>query len=87
MPIELTKSVLTGMIKRASVPTNDQLGFDPDYASVDAEKIAAGYTSKLEELFKQNNVEGLVEAMCEDGWWRDVYLVRVSSSCSVESCS
>jgi hypothetical protein len=64
------------MIPRASVPTNDKLGFDPAYDTVDADKILAQFMPKLNAAFENKDVDGLVKLFYEDGWWRDLYLVR-----------
>jgi hypothetical protein len=63
------------MIPRATVPDSTTLGFDIDFALVDAAKIAGKYMAKLNEAFSNSDAEGLWGLMYEDGWIKDLYMV------------
>jgi hypothetical protein len=63
------------MIPRATVPDSTTLGFDIDFALVDAAKIAGEYMPKLNEAFSSSDAEGLWSLMYEDGWIKDLYMV------------
>ncbi|KAL6240589.1 hypothetical protein RBB50_012509 [Rhinocladiella similis] len=61
-----------GHIKRAWIPTNDQLGFDPDYESVNVTEVATGYLARLNKAIESQNVAAVGELLYEDSHWKDV---------------
>ncbi|KAL4809776.1 hypothetical protein BDV18DRAFT_156161 [Aspergillus unguis] len=64
-----------GVIKRAVIPTNDHLGFDPDYASVDAEKLAASFMKKFAPAVESQDLDSIKDLIAEDGHWKDIMLL------------
>ncbi|CAK7223997.1 hypothetical protein SEUCBS140593_005424 [Sporothrix eucalyptigena] len=64
-----------GVIKRAIIPTNEFLGLDPDYDSVDADVIAKAFTAKIGAAFEKQNANEFKDLLHEDSHWKDVYLL------------
>ncbi|UPK92622.1 hypothetical protein LCI18_003557 [Fusarium solani-melongenae] len=64
-----------GHIKRATLPTNSQLGFTPDYASVDAGKIAEAFVELFAAAIEAQDVEAILGHISPDGYWKDVELL------------
>ncbi|CAK7228049.1 hypothetical protein SEUCBS140593_006784 [Sporothrix eucalyptigena] len=64
-----------GVIKRPSLPTNEKLGFTPDYASVDVNKLATEFLASYGKAIESQNVDAIAGHIAEDGYWKDVELL------------
>lgn len=64
-----------GHVKRATLPTNSQLGFTPDYASVDVQKIVEPFLKTFAKVIEEQDVDGIIKLINEDGYWKDVELL------------
>lgn len=64
-----------GVIERAWIPTNDKLGFNPDYASVDADKIATAFVQLFNKAVEAQDFLSISQLLHEDGHWKDVELL------------
>ncbi|KAJ6002521.1 hypothetical protein N7451_005068 [Penicillium sp. IBT 35674x] len=64
-----------GHIKRPVLPTNDQLGFTPDYAAVDVDKLVASFVKGFAAAVESQDVDTILGYVCEDGYWKDVMLL------------
>ncbi|EXJ71205.1 uncharacterized protein A1O5_06199 [Cladophialophora psammophila CBS 110553] len=64
-----------GHIKRATLPTNSQLGFTPDYAAVVVEKIVESFVTPFAKAVEAQDVDAITEFIYEDGYWKDVELL------------
>jgi cation diffusion facilitator CzcD-associated flavoprotein CzcO len=64
-----------GHIKRATLPTYSQLGFTPDYASVDANRIAEAFVASFAKAMEAQDVDSILELIHKDGYWKDVELL------------
>jgi hypothetical protein len=65
-----------GVTRRARLPHNQFLGFDPDYQSVDASEIARGFLDRFSSAIESQKVESVLQLVHQDGFWKDVELVR-----------
>ncbi|KAL8278187.1 hypothetical protein RQP46_009360 [Phenoliferia psychrophenolica] len=61
-----------GVTKRATVPTNDLLGHDPDYASASPGLIAEHWLERFNKAITSGSVPEVLNLIYQDGWWRDV---------------
>ncbi|KAM5364395.1 hypothetical protein ACJA88_013036 [Fusarium oxysporum] len=64
-----------GHIKRAVLPTNSELGFTPDYGSVDAAKVAEEFIHVFAKAVEAQDVDAILSAVHENGYWKDVELL------------
>ncbi|KAF5023780.1 hypothetical protein F66182_4136 [Fusarium sp. NRRL 66182] len=64
-----------GHIKRAILPTNSQLGFTPEYSSVDAAKIGQEFMGAFAKAIEAQEVDATLEYIHESGYWKDVELL------------
>ncbi|EXL54425.1 hypothetical protein FOCG_05294 [Fusarium oxysporum f. sp. radicis-lycopersici 26381] len=64
-----------GHIKRAVLPTNTELGFTPDYGSVDAAKVAEEFIHVFAKAVEAQDVDAIISAVHENGYWKDVELL------------
>ncbi|KAH7142199.1 hypothetical protein EDB81DRAFT_653137 [Dactylonectria macrodidyma] len=64
-----------GHIKRATLPTNDQLGFTPDYDSVDVAATATAFVDLFAKAVESQDVDSIVDNISSDGFWKDVELL------------
>ncbi|KAM3414448.1 hypothetical protein BST61_g9613 [Cercospora zeina] len=64
-----------GHIPRATLPTSSELGFDPDYASVDVQKTVQAFAALFSSALESQNVEALVSLIHPKGYWKDVELL------------
>ena len=64
-----------GFIKRATIPTNDFLGFNPDYGSVDVDKLARTFVERFNAAVEAQQVDAVTDLIHEDGFWKDVELL------------
>ena len=64
-----------GVIKRATIPTNDVLGFNPDYASVDPIKLAQTFIKLFNAANEAQDAEAIIDLIWEDGFWKDVEML------------
>ncbi|CAK7235187.1 hypothetical protein SBRCBS47491_009207, partial [Sporothrix bragantina] len=64
-----------GVIKRPQLPTNDRLGFRPDYASVNVDKLVGDFLQSFGKSLAEQKVENTIHHIAEDGYWKDVELL------------
>jgi len=64
-----------GHIKRAVLPTNDKLGFTPDYQSVNVNQIAEAFTTRFGKALETHDVGAVLDCIDKDGYWKDVELL------------
>ncbi|RSM06737.1 hypothetical protein CEP52_005576 [Fusarium oligoseptatum] len=64
-----------GHIKRAVLPTNDQLGFDPDYQSISVDDIARAFVAHFTKVIEDQDVDAVIDCIYKDGYWKDVELL------------
>ncbi|GAB7356564.1 hypothetical protein MBLNU459_g7298t1 [Dothideomycetes sp. NU459] len=64
-----------GHIPRATLPTNNELGFDPDYASVDVEKVVGLFVDSFAKAIEAQDVDAITDLIYEHGYWKDVELL------------
>ncbi|KAH7010468.1 hypothetical protein EDB80DRAFT_868985 [Ilyonectria destructans] len=64
-----------GHIKRATLPTNSQLGFTPDYASVNVAAIAESFVTSFAKVIESQDMDAIVNYIYRDGYWKDVELL------------
>lgn len=61
-----------GHIPRATLPTNVELGFTPDYSSVNVEKIAGEFVELFAKAVEAQDVAAITELISGNGYWKDV---------------
>lgn len=64
-----------GHVKRAILPSNDKLGFTPDYKSIDSKAIANSFLGKFSNALESQDVATLLSMISSDGYWKDVELL------------
>ncbi|EON98386.1 putative dimethylaniline monooxygenase protein [Phaeoacremonium minimum UCRPA7] len=64
-----------GVIPRPKLPTNDQLGFTPDYASVDVNKLVDQFLPSFAKAVEAQDVDSILGHIYEHGYWKDVELL------------
>ncbi|TPX17884.1 uncharacterized protein E0L32_002985 [Thyridium curvatum] len=64
-----------GVIKRAKPPTNDRLGFVPDYASVDVNKLVGQFLPSFAKALEAQDVDAILGHIDEGGYWKDVEML------------
>ncbi|KAJ4188279.1 hypothetical protein NW767_011940 [Fusarium falciforme] len=64
-----------GHIKRAVLPTNYQLGFDPDYQSVPVDDIARAFVAHFTKVIEAQDIDSVVDCIYRNGYWKDVELL------------
>lgn len=64
-----------GHIKRPTLPTNHQLGFTPDFASVEVDGIVEAFVDSFARALETQDVEAILAHISDDGYWKDVELL------------
>lgn len=61
------------MATTTTLPTLDKLGVSaPKEADVNADEIAAKWLQKFEKNIASNNINGILDSLADDCWWRDL---------------
>jgi cation diffusion facilitator CzcD-associated flavoprotein CzcO len=64
-----------GHIPRPVLPTNEQLGFTPDYDSVQVDKLVGAFVARFASAVEAQDIDAILELICDDGYWKDVMLL------------
>lgn len=64
-----------GHIPRAVLPTTGKLGFQPDYASVEVDNIAASFVNCFAKVVENQDINAILDLIWIDGYWKDVMLL------------
>ncbi|KAJ4371643.1 hypothetical protein N0V83_004863 [Neocucurbitaria cava] len=64
-----------GHIARPTLPTNSELGFTPDYASVEVQKIVQSFLDSFAKNVEAQDVDAIIGSIYKDGYWKDVELL------------
>jgi cation diffusion facilitator CzcD-associated flavoprotein CzcO len=64
-----------GVIKRPKLPTNEHLGFTPDYASVNVKTLAESFLRSFGSAVESQNVGDILSYIHDDGYWKDVEML------------
>ncbi|ETS80551.1 hypothetical protein PFICI_08080 [Pestalotiopsis fici W106-1] len=64
-----------GVIKRPQLPTNDILGFVPDYLSVDVNRLVDSFLPAFAQALEAQDVDAILSYIHDEGFWKDVELL------------